>query len=386
MRPRGAHLLLLVLAALLAAAPLVGGPGESAHAASESALARQANAEAQRLARVSGDLAAAQRHLDALLSDLNTKKATLAQTQATLAHERARIVRLRLRLDLATRYLAQVLVADYETDHPDIVNVVLEARGFADLLERLDNAKAIARRNASAVHDIRAARDRVSRELKRLASLRKTEQREVTAVAAREEAAATIRERIAARRLRLATIHAHTVGQLSALRAARRAAAARLRAAQRSADQALAPAPGATDIVSGGGFTFPMPKSSASPPSTWSPDQGVDISAPGHTPLLAVGSGTIVGHGISGFGDWAPILHLDDGRYIYYGHAGPGNMVAVGTHVSAGQTIGEVGAGIVGISTGPHLEIGFATDASGNPVGPQTSGTMMALLQAAYGS
>jgi len=129
-----------------------------------------------------------------------------------------------------------------------------------------------------------------------------------------------------------------------------------------------------------------MPKSSASPPSTWSPDQGVDISAPGHTPLLAVGSGTIVGHGISGFGDWAPILHLDDGRYIYYGHAGPGNMVAVGTHVSAGQTIGEVGAGIVGISTGPHLEIGFATDASGNPVGPQTSGTMMALLQAAYGS
>jgi murein DD-endopeptidase MepM/ murein hydrolase activator NlpD len=127
-----------------------------------------------------------------------------------------------------------------------------------------------------------------------------------------------------------------------------------------------------------------MPRGSASPPSTWSPDQGVDISAPGHTLLLAVSSGTIVGHGIGGFGNWAPILHLDDGRYVYYGHAGPGNAVGIGAHVGAGQVIGEVGAGIVGISTGPHLEIGFC-DGSGTPLGPQTAPTMLALLQAAYG-
>ncbi len=88
-------------------------------------------------------------------------------------------------------------------------------------------------------------------------------------------------------------------------------------------------------------------------------------------------------HGIGGFGAWAPVLHLDDGRYVYYGHAGPGNAVAIGTHVGAGQVIGEVGAGIVGISSGPHLEIGFS-DASGTPA-PGTAGTMMALLHGAYG-
>lgn len=386
MRPPGVRLLLpFAVVAVLVGGLAATGPRGSARAASESALARQAAGEARRLARVSGDLAAAQRRLDALDADLAHRRTQLHDTETTLAHERARLVRLRLRLDLATRYLEQVLVADYETDHPDIVNVILEAHGFADLLERLDNAKAVARRNASAVHDIRAARDKVTAELKRLAALQRAERRQVAAVAAREEAAATIRERIAAQRLRLAQAHAHTVGQLNQLRAARRAAAARLRAAQRSAARSLAPPPAASDVVSGGGFTFPMPKSSASPPGSWSPDQGVDISAPGHTPLLAVRSGTIVGHGISGFGDWAPILHLDDGRYVYYGHAGPGNMVAVGTHVGAGQVIGEVGAGIVGISTGPHLEIGFC-DGSGNPVGPQTSGTMMALLQSAYGS
>jgi murein DD-endopeptidase MepM/ murein hydrolase activator NlpD len=127
-----------------------------------------------------------------------------------------------------------------------------------------------------------------------------------------------------------------------------------------------------------------MPAGAAVSPASWTPDQGVDIAAPGHTPLLAVGSGTIVGHGISGFGPSAPILHLDDGRTVYYGHAGPGNMVPIGTHVGAGQVISEVGAGIVGISSGPHLEIGFC-DGSGNPIGPQTAGTMMALLRAAYG-
>jgi hypothetical protein len=42
-----------------------------------------------------------------------------------------------------------------------------------------------------------------------------------------------------------------------------------------------------------------------------------------------------------------------------------------------------IGPGIVGISTGPHLEIGFA-DSSGSPIGSQTAGTMLSLLQAAY--
>ena len=86
---------------------------------------------------------------------------------------------------------------------------------------------------------------------------------------------------------------------------------------------------------SSGGFTFPLPKSAASPPGTWSLDQGVDISAPGNTPEFAVCSGTIVLHGIGGFGPWAPVLHCDsslDGYdYVYYGHAGPANQLPVGT-------------------------------------------------------
>ena len=110
-------------------------------------------------------------------------------------------------------------------------------------------------------------------------------------------------------------------------------------------------------------------------------------SAPGDTPELAVCSGTIVLHGIGGFGPSAPVLHCDSPiagyGYVYYGHAGPADQLPIGTHVGAGQVMSSIGPGIVGISTGPHLEIGFC-DASGSPIGAQTAGTMMSLLQAAY--
>ena len=47
--------------------------------------------------------------------------------------------------------------------------------------------------------------------------------------------------------------------------------------------------------------------------------------------------------------------------------------------------ISEVGSGIVGISSGPHLEIGFA-DSSGSPIGPSSASTMMSLLRSAFGA
>ncbi|HWG09489.1 MAG TPA: peptidoglycan DD-metalloendopeptidase family protein [Solirubrobacteraceae bacterium] len=145
------------------------------------------------------------------------------------------------------------------------------------------------------------------------------------------------------------------------------------------------------------GWVFPLfPLARVAAPGAWSLDQGVDLGGNANQcgarlTELAVASGTIVREGLAGFGDSAPVLLADSGpdagRYIYYGHAAPA-LVALGTHVSAGQPIAEVGCGIVGISSAPHLEIGIlpagATDPQDLPAMGETSHETLGGLKSAY--
>ncbi|MGI8921078.1 MAG: murein hydrolase activator EnvC family protein [Solirubrobacteraceae bacterium] len=351
-----------------------------AAAPNEQALQAQVQSLNSRLAQLPAQIAPLEAKLAIAQARLDSDQAELTTTI-----DRRRQAEIQLHIDekaltFAQNVLAQQLVAQYESDEPDIVTVVLESNGFADLVERLDFIKRVAKHNTEVSRRVHDARVAVANLATRLGQLQAREYVVTRDAQQQRNQLDAIRVKLVDKQIALVRARNHAASVLHGLQVQRALLAARAARAASVASSSAGSA-GSFTTTSGGGFVFPLPAGAATPPSGWSLDQGVDISAPAHTPELAVASGTVVLHGIGGFGSDAPVLHLDSGPYVYYGHAGPGNAVSIGTHVSAGQPIAEIGAGIVGISTGPHLEIGFC-DASGTPTGAASQ--MQSLLLGAY--
>jgi murein DD-endopeptidase MepM/ murein hydrolase activator NlpD len=371
-----------------------------------SGLAGAVAAADRRVAALNSSISALSGQLVSLQSDLDAKRTELLALRSQLSDAQAKLRRLEASEAADQRVLARQLIGAYEAGSPDIVGVVLASTGFNDLLERLNFAERVGHQDAQIVGGVKAARRAVAMQAIHLGTLSARQQQLTDQILSERNRAGAVRlnllsQELAAARDRAAkagqltsakTEVASLTGQLSRLQAAQRAAAApRAPAGQSSGSSgqtsSSAPPSHAPGSPVSGGFEFPMPKADVSPPSTWSLDDGVDIAAPGGTPELAVCSGTLVLHGIGGFGPSAPVIHCDHPLagydYVYYGHAGPGDWVPIGTHLAPGQVISQVGYGDVGISTGPHLELGFA-DSSGSPIGPSSAPAMMSLLRGAY--
>jgi cell wall-associated NlpC family hydrolase len=81
------------------------------------------------------------------------------------------LTRLENRLHDASSALSANLVANYKDEDPDIVTVVLESNGFADMLERLQFMERIQRHDARILSDAKTARVQLLRQTAQLQQL-----------------------------------------------------------------------------------------------------------------------------------------------------------------------------------------------------------------------
>ncbi|MDQ3723862.1 MAG: hypothetical protein M3376_12565, partial [Actinomycetota bacterium] len=132
--------------------------------------------ETARIRASSAGLARAQRRLGKLQADAAAQQAELKEVRDQFVRARDRLTRLVKLQRTATGALRANLQAAYRNGEPDIVSVVINARGFTDLLEKTEFLKRIAKRNATIMDVARTSRGRVTRQTERLAATQEREQ------------------------------------------------------------------------------------------------------------------------------------------------------------------------------------------------------------------
>jgi peptidoglycan DL-endopeptidase CwlO len=331
----------------------------------------------RRIGSLQDDITVLQRQQVRIQGDLDAKRAELARIQERLRQERIRLARLRARLAEARVALAGRLVELYKADKPDVVTVVLESDGFADLLERTEFMQRVSDQDARIIDRVRTARTDAIRTAKRLDALEKRQSRVAAAIEARRDEVARVRGQLVDRRDQYAAVRSDKAAALATTRESRRhleGDLAELEAANRRVQAQIAAAQSGTASTAAGpirpgsgGLIWPVNGPIVSPFGVrWGRlHAGVDIAVPAGTPIRAAQSGKVILLGwTGGYGNYTCVAH-GNALSTCYAHQSR-YATSSGASVGKGQVIGYVGC--TGHCFGDHLH--FETRVGGAPVNP----------------
>ena len=339
----------------------------------ERVLTSEISSFTSRITGLQTDITTLQTKQVGLESDLAAKRAELAQIQEDLRRERLHLARLKRRLAEARVELANRLVELYKQDAPDVVTVVLESDGFADLLERTEFLQRTSAQDARIIGGVRDAKIETKAAADRLDRLEQQAEEVARAIEAEVQQVAAIKGQLVERRDSYASARAGKFELLASTRAGRHALEEHVESLEREQSAVLARLQSSSSNVAGpvrqgsGGLIWPA-NGSISSPFGWRWGRlhaGVDIPLAEGTPLRAAASGSVAIAGwVGGYGNYTCIQHSGS-LSTCYGHQSSIG-VSVGQSVTQGQVIGN--SGNTGNSTGPHLH--FEVRINGSAVDP----------------
>lgn len=160
--------------------------------------------------------------LFAVQSTLDVEQHELETLQNDLRHARSRLTDLRVKAKRDQKVLEDQLVAQYEAPHPDLLDVVLQAHGFAALLELRDAMKTISARNNQITRLVKTRRAQVATQTRRLTSLEARQSRVTRAKQVQRDQVAQLKDAIVSKQLVYIRARQRKNAQLASLRATRR--------------------------------------------------------------------------------------------------------------------------------------------------------------------
>jgi murein DD-endopeptidase MepM/ murein hydrolase activator NlpD len=387
---RRLSLLLLVAAmplALWAALPL-GSSGQSADSlrrkierkqaqieqkkGRERVLTSEVSAFTRKIGSLQADITVLQTKQVQLQANLDAKRAELARIQEELRRERLRLARLRRRLAETRVELANRLVQMYKEDTPDMVTVVLEADGFADLLERTEFLQRSSAQDTRIISRVRDAKIETKATADRLDRLEEWAEEVAAAIEVEVSQVVQVKGELVSRRESYASARAGKAQLLANTRAGRQELEHHVDSLQREQVAVIARLRGPSNVAGpirqGSGQLIWPASGSISSGFGWRWGRlhaGVDIPLPERTPLRAADGGSVaIAGSVGGYGNYTCIQH-GGSLSTCYGHQSS-IAVSVGQSVSQGQVIGY--SGNTGHSTGPHVH--FEVRINGSPVDP----------------
>jgi murein DD-endopeptidase MepM/ murein hydrolase activator NlpD len=346
----------------------------------EAVLTTEISGYQLRIRSLQADIGALQQRQARAQAVLDQKQSELIIIGARLNTTRDRLTALKARLAASKKVLADRLVALYKDDAPDMVTVVLEADGFADLLDRADFVSRVGDQDNKIVTRVRDLTAEVNERVNELTALeakarvaRNTilaKRNEIAAAKAplvsRQNALVSVRDKRASALRSIRESRSHVEGELHVLEAKQAKIEARLRAAQTG----VSTGPAGPIRRGSGNFIWPVNGPIVSPfGMRWGRlHAGVDIGVGTGTPIRAAAAGTVVliqsEAASGGYGNFTCIQHTG-ALSTCYAHQ-QRFAVSLGQHVAQGQVIGY--SDCTGRCFGPHLH--FETRINGAVTNP----------------
>jgi len=326
-----------------------------------------------------GNIQGLQQREGLIQARLDGKQRELEVVRGELKQARKRLAHLRTNLKIAETALAARLVEMYKADHPDALTVVLEADGFADLLDRAEFLERVSDQDQRIISRVRVLKAGATKEAKSLAALEQQAEVAADAIRARRDELAAAKGRLVDSRGELEEVRQGRTAILAKVRSSRirlegdlramEVEQARVQSALQGAQAgAFSPPAGGGPIKRGSGqLIWPVNGPVVSPfGQRWGRlHAGIDISAPAGTPIRAADSGRVVlMTSMSGYGNYTCVQHTASLASCYAHQSS--FATSQGASVSQGDVIGYVGCS--GHCFGDHLH--FETRTGGSPVNP----------------